>query len=744
MSAQSALSSLSSDNASSLIHLSSPLVAPPPPPPPPRTTRQPKHWPGEWNLIPPGGWGRAGYLTLADAPASMTPKGSEGSSVLGSCLGGHVWLGTVINATSANWTSLPDRPCTMLALNPNNADHILYTHPPMTYQTINGGQTWESLNHSGIFHCGIDRRGNLFTAAMEGAFVSRDCGPGPNMARPCHWIGTFDNRTQRRTGRSMVRGAHDYQRISMDFAGTVAFPSDQGLFIMPTDGSVELIKANGNLSNNIALKASISKGDGTGRDGRYIVTAIWDWAPVASWDNGEHWPSWQTPADGASGSCIGEGGGSYGMGASNHMLLMHHHNILASDAGGKNLSRFITPQEGTIFGPAYQSKEGSRHEPDGMIYAPLFMGPMPFEEIGDKMITCEGSEAVADLGAQTNSSCLSQLYLGTLYGWYPGVNYAAWRGDSDGHCLLCKIPGNSSTWNYADRPGVWSYVKQTKQADREAADMMASYDSDGDGQINEHDLVASMVNAEKLPHRNNSNRHSSFPDTGDAKAARVAREFRGDFSDSVKSGSGGSLTYVLRNANYGNGLNYSWTLIPPHMAGLHGFVTSPTSNTTLYGISPSCIARSYDRGETWTPCWTGTGLVYGSVGDLVIKNESTMIVVRGRGDLPLKTIDGGETWHEMQGCSLLKDFGFGMLYSWTGRTLAVVGGGGTLSADHPHTNIVWTSTDDGETWTDHGGDEQLVSNGIGMAQWYENDLYLNSMGQGIMYKTLENETYELE
>ena len=40
---------------------------------------------------------------------------------------------------------------------------------------------------------------------------------------------------------------------------------------MPTDGSVELIKANGNLSNNIALKASISKGDGTGRDGRYVL-----------------------------------------------------------------------------------------------------------------------------------------------------------------------------------------------------------------------------------------------------------------------------------------------------------------------------------------------------------------------------------------------------------------------------------------------------------------------------------------
>ena len=41
------------------------------------------------------------------------------------------------------------------------------------YQTMDGGKSWESLNHSGIFHAGIDRRGNLFTAAMEGAFVSR-------------------------------------------------------------------------------------------------------------------------------------------------------------------------------------------------------------------------------------------------------------------------------------------------------------------------------------------------------------------------------------------------------------------------------------------------------------------------------------------------------------------------------------------------------------------------------------------
>ena len=286
------------------------------------------------------------------------------------------------------------------------------------------------------------------------------------------------------------------------------------------------------------------------------------------------------------------------MGGSNHMLLMHHHNILASAVGGKNLSRYITPQEGTIFGPAYQSKAGSRHEPDGTIYAPLFMGPLPYEQIEDKLITCEGAEAVKDLGPQTNSSCLSNLYSGIRYGWYPGVNYAAWQGDTDKHCLLCKIPGNSSTWKFAERKGAWSYVKQTA-ADREAAAFIAKYDSDADGRIDEHDLTASMVNAEKLPsHHTNANKYDSFPDMGDkgdAKAARVAREFRGDFSDGVESG--GGPTWVLRNDNYGTGLNYTWTLMPPHMNGLHGFVTSPISKT-LYGLSPSCIARSYDKGES--------------------------------------------------------------------------------------------------------------------------------------------------
>ena len=46
----------------------------------------------------------------------------------------------------------------------------------------------------------------------------------------------------------------------------MAHVSDQGLFIVNYTNSshLELIKANGDLSNNIALKAAISKGKGKG------------------------------------------------------------------------------------------------------------------------------------------------------------------------------------------------------------------------------------------------------------------------------------------------------------------------------------------------------------------------------------------------------------------------------------------------------------------------------------------------
>ena len=46
------------------------------------------------------------------------------------------------------------------------------------------------------------------------------------------------------------------------------------------------------------------------------------------------------------------------------------------------------------------------------------------------------------------------------------------------------------------------------------------------------------------------------------------------------------------------------------------------------------------------------------------------------------------------------------------------------------------SLDDGDTWTDETGDN-LVTMGAGGGQWFEDVLYLNSGGQGIMRKKME-------
>ena len=181
------------------------------------------------------------YLSVTDGNATHNTK-------LGACMG-VVALGTIINATTANWTMLPDWPCTMLALHPTREDEFIYTHPPLTYRTLDGGKTKVSLNHSNIFHCGIDRKGWYYTAAMGGAFFSDDQGHS--------WAAYYDNRTARRNNVSRVRVPHDYQRIPLpDFgAAGVAFVSDQGLYIKPEGNATQLISANGNMSNNIAMQA---------------------------------------------------------------------------------------------------------------------------------------------------------------------------------------------------------------------------------------------------------------------------------------------------------------------------------------------------------------------------------------------------------------------------------------------------------------------------------------------------------
>ena len=61
----------------------------------------------------------------------------------------------------------------------------------------------------------------------------------------------------------------------------------------------------------------------------------------------------------------------------------------------------------------------------------------------------------------------------------------------------------------------------------------------------------------------------------------------------------------------------------------------------------------------------------------------------------------------------------------------------TLNPTLTPTPTLTRSLDDGDTWTDETGDN-LVTMGAGGGQWFEDVLYLNSGGQGIMRKKMED------
>ena len=319
---------------------------------------------GNWSLIKSehGDW---------HSPLSVSDDGE--STVVCGCLGGIVILGTVTSPTTAAWNELPAMRCAIAAIDPNDKTHFLFSNSTgwKVWESTDGGKTARDANfpeHAGSFYVAIDRRGWYYTGAEAGAFRSRDKGLNwePFVVNMTSRYGFVDNRIP-----------HDYQRISLDFGGSsVAFPSDQGLFIAQNNENTSLINACGNLSNNIAITVAVSEGEGQGKN--YLVMTIWDWAPIASWNSGKNWPATTCNAwngNGTGVNCdetvgyIGEGGAAYAFGRSNHMIMVHYHNIAYSSIGGKNASRFTLPSSAVAHDSkvVYTKLSGSRSEPDGFV-----------------------------------------------------------------------------------------------------------------------------------------------------------------------------------------------------------------------------------------------------------------------------------------------------------------------------------------------------------------------------------------
>ena len=414
-----------------------------------------------WNPASGGNW------TLNPIPAPIAATGARltryitvadglPSSVVGTCLGGVAFIITIESQTTADWrnTSLA---CAQVAIDPNNPDHFIYSNMSslgkQTWESLDGGKTSHDLNSHFPFHVLIDRRGWMYHAAEHSADFSTNGGK--------NWSSYQMTTTQRLTNATGSRVPMDYQRIVADFAGGVAFVSDQGLFIQPADDSVELIGACGNMSTNIAISPSISRGDGRNR---WIVTTAWDWGPLASWDEGAHWPGWNCPdceGPGHTHGGIGEGGFTRAFGSSNHVLMIHHSTVLHSSAGGKNFSRVGAPT--SMPWPIYTTKPGSRVEPDGRIFVKMAVVPPTAAEAAalaaatfddnadegdddaDDELVKAGEEGAADNYIVTNRNFGAGQFNNTKEGWHWGAALPQHLAD----CSLTTSPVDGGAALYA-------------------------------------------------------------------------------------------------------------------------------------------------------------------------------------------------------------------------------------------------------------------------------------------------------
>ena len=701
-----------------------------------------------WSLIhaPPGSsaWRTAG-VSLADFDGAGKPLEN---SIVGACLwvGGHgvVHIAKVLTPTTATFTVQLDQPCQSMAMDPNNADHILINsakNGAHIYESFDGGTSYHScLDRRGAVMVAVDRKGWFYTGSEAGLF--RNMGNKPPSRTPgarnmhCANGSTWEvlnvKRVSRRSNVTRIRSAHDYQKINIDFAGGVAFGSDQGMFIM-NGTELQMHSANGDTNNNVIMHPAIAEGETPGE--RCIVTALWDWSPVASWDSGKHWPSWETADDGSGMNYFGEGGGCFGVGESKNILCMHHHNVAYSSRCGKNMSRLVIPNGASVTPPVFTRKEGSRSEPSGAVYAMMTMGQPLWTPMPNKSLTCSGSASLGDLGVHNKGyECQSHVDIGfenRLMKMYASANVAVWRGATDKHCIICKLSSDQSSWGIKDTPGDVIYAHEGGAQVPAPRDDSPKEDSDEvyakGGQAAERRAqlyFEAHVRKTALLESGGAPRTPSYT-TGSDLAAEVT-------SGAGAGVDGGNPQWILKSSSFGGpvpgqDVGSSWTYmpVPEFLQGFGGLFVDPTNATTLYAIRGSCIARSYDGAETWETCWQAPGLE-GSFTELVIRDSLRMLAMRN-GAVPLRTVDGGATWKPV--ASLGGHNGFKAQYSWSGKTLAI----------NKNPSVFWVSKDDGESWLDVSSDYTAIQAGV--AQWYDNTLYVCSLGQGISAKVFNETEY---
>jgi len=303
-----------------------------------------------WTLInsPIGGFG--GY----NKPMSLYFSMSQ--VIAYSCTGGVVGKAVFSSPTKATFTKLAMR-CNVAAVHPRDPNYLIASMPGnyTVYISRDGGKTSKNINNNGgvAWYVLFDNENNMYCAGEPGVWQSQDNGTTWNV---------FHVQMDPVKGKHVDRWPHDYQRLVPDFAGDgLAFPSDQGLFIKPKTQSMNLTKVNGDMSNCITLGVAVTAGDSSNK--RNLVTTMWDWGPLASFDSGKSWgvgsDYWTVQPAG-----LGEGGGSMHLGRSQHIIMWHRTTLWFSSDGGHKMNRVNI---GSEISSSIQYFSKNRIEPTGTV-----------------------------------------------------------------------------------------------------------------------------------------------------------------------------------------------------------------------------------------------------------------------------------------------------------------------------------------------------------------------------------------
>ena len=129
-------------------------------------------------------------------------------------------IGTVLNQTAMDWSFQLDQPCQSMAMDPNDANHMLVNNASNgahIYESTDGGKTFHGcLNYRGAVMVAIDRTGWHYVGSEGGIYRNMNDGHSTQCTTG-KWEAYYDRRIARRPPHGVRdKVPHDFQGINRE------------------------------------------------------------------------------------------------------------------------------------------------------------------------------------------------------------------------------------------------------------------------------------------------------------------------------------------------------------------------------------------------------------------------------------------------------------------------------------------------------------------------------------------------